>query len=118
MNAANKIVIRVDRDMYSEGGIIKPDDVGSRINYERREKAMAAIMNGESKNPCVSLIINGRYPPNEKERPRMYINEQIISEIFGSNGANERQREAIDAALNTPDVLVIQGPLVPVKQRL
>ena len=110
MNAANKIVIRVDRDMYSEGGIIKPDDVGSRINYERREKAMAAIMNGESKNPCVSLIINGRYPPNEKERPRMYINEQIISEIFGSNGANERQREAIDAALNTPDVLVIQGP--------
>lgn len=107
--AENKKIM-LDRSIEPRGGKIVPDATGSRKMYERRKMAINAILGGKAKNPCVSMLINGKYAPNAERRKRLPLDQEIIQDIFKGSGANEQQRQAIEDAINTPDIAIIQGP--------
>ena len=94
-------------------GYIVPNINGSVIQKKRRDIARKRIINGENPLPGLNLLIqSGDIVGNiGKERPA--VTDHLRKCFFGSNkkkNFNDRQREAIRIAINTPDIAVIQGP--------
>lgn len=86
---------------------------GDERQIIRRETARQLITNGEAANPALGLIIDGNLPDglvsgvkNNRIDP---LSDFVINKIF-KNEPTPTQREAINIALNTPDIAVIQGP--------
>ena len=79
----------------------------------RREKARKLIENGESALPSLGLVIEGKksdaliqVTQSKRIEP---ISSHVREKIFAYE-PRQRQRDAIDIALNTPDIAIIQGP--------
>lgn len=89
--------------------------LGDKKQIERREKARDKIKEGKAAIPTLGLILNGNLENIEKLR-NDNTNNKILSlspfvkEKIFKNEPTEKQREAIEIALNTPDIAVIQGP--------
>ena len=109
MNRKNKITISTDCSIDGDG-IIRPDRFGYDTNYERRKKAAMAILRDGAKNRSLAVIVSGEPVPSKKGGERLSLDESILKKIFGKNDANEAQRNAIEMAINTPDIAIIQGP--------
>ena len=109
LNRKNKITISTEFGIYSDG-IIRPNRFGYDANYERRKKAATAILLDDAKNRSLAVIVSGEPVPSKAGRERRALDESILKKVFGNNGANEAQRNAIEMAINTPDVAIIQGP--------
>lgn len=86
---------------------------GDELQIVRREDARKMIANGESANPGLGLIIEGNLPDgimlNKQERKVEPLSDFVRNKIF-KNDPTPTQREAINIALNTPDIAIIQGP--------
>ena len=109
-NDKGSVTVRVDKYIEDREGLILPDETGSRKMYERRMQAINAILSTDSANKYVAMLITGEYVPKSAQNQRWRLDEDVIEEIFGKRGANEQQREAIECAINTPDIAIIQGP--------
>ena len=94
-----------DRQMW-----IVPDNAGNLIVHERRKMAADAILEGKAANPYIVALLDGRRPLEEKGHAARTLDGEIMYSVFGENGANYEQCEAIRVALNTPDFAIIQGP--------
>jgi len=84
---------------------------GEQAQIERRMKARAAILAGRSANPELGLLIEENGIPSgtrrvTKLKPLTFFVEKKIFK----HAPTDRQVEAIDIALNTPDIALIQGP--------
>ncbi|MEG2847963.1 MAG: AAA domain-containing protein [Bacilli bacterium] len=87
--------------------------LGDQKQIERREKARNLIEEANTPNPQLSLVISGNiddYIPNgsiikKKEALSSFVREKIFK-----NPPTQIQKEAIEIALNTPDIAIIQGP--------
>lgn len=86
---------------------------GDKNQIINRETARKMIADGESANPMLGLIIDGKLPDglvncvkNNKIEP---LSDYVKNKIF-KNEPTPTQREAISIALNTPDIAIIQGP--------
>ena len=121
-NKSRKIK-RIDRSGY---WVIEPGETNSLpdgvITYSvfgdmqqilRREIARELIENGESAFPSLGLVIEGKKSEaiieTHKEKKIEPITSFVREKIF-SHEPRPRQRDAIDIALNTPDIAIIQGP--------
>lgn len=84
---------------------------GDKIQIERRMKARQAILEGRSANPLLGLIIeeNGELPNIQRVTKRKPLTSFVKEKIF-KHPPTDRQVEAINVALNTPDIALIQGP--------
>jgi len=86
---------------------------GDRVRLRRRERAEEALRTGNCPMPQLGLLMEGHPAPAARRRkisirgPKL---RPVIREVFGESRPTERQREAIELALNTPDVCLIQGP--------
>lgn len=86
---------------------------GDEARLKRRERAEEALRTGNCPLPQLGLLMEGRPAPAARrgrvsvEGPRL---KAVIREVFGASGPTRRQLEAIEIALNTPDVCLIQGP--------
>lgn len=87
--------------------------IGDENQIYRREEARNRIANGESANPILGLILEGklteefsRYEKRNKIEP---LSGFVKDKIFKHN-PTETQKKAIEIALNTPDIAIIQGP--------
>lgn len=86
---------------------------GDATRLRRRERAEEALRRGNCELPQLGLLMEGRPAPAARrakisvEGPRL---KAVIREVFGAAGPTRRQLEAIEIALNTPDVCLIQGP--------
>lgn len=86
---------------------------GDEQQIIRRENARIMIENGESANPVLGLLIEGRSAagltqcwPDSRLAP---LSDFVKKKIF-KNEPTQTQLDAISIALNTPDIAVIQGP--------
>jgi hypothetical protein len=81
---------------------------GSRTSQERREKALRAVREMKSAMPRLGFLLEGGAVPwvrRKRENPL----SPAVREVFRGE-PTIRQIEALDVALNTPDIALIQGP--------
>ena len=94
-------------------GYIVPSINGSVIQSKRRRTAQKRILNGENPMPGLNLLIQSGDIVGVPAKERPAITSHLRQYIFGSDTKkdfNDRQKEAIRIAVNTPDIAVIQGP--------
>lgn len=119
----DKIELSIDRRMIAiyctanlidlpKSGYLMGSFQGSAVIAKRREFALSKINN--CKTPLINLKLllqtgESEIIPSTKYQP---INDALAKRIFGNSEYNftERQREAINVAINTPDIALIQGP--------
>lgn len=85
---------------------------GDSRQVERRQVARDKILNGKAANPYLGLLIedDAKLPPTRTYGERIEpMSSYVKSKIF-ARGCTDNQYDAIDIALNTPDMALIQGP--------
>lgn len=122
---SNKLrkIIRIDRSGYwviESGdadslpeGVITYSVFGDMQQIMRRETARELIQNGEAAFPSLGLVIEGKKPESIIETRNQKKIEPItafVKEKIFTHEPRPRQRDAIEIALNTPDIAIIQGP--------
>ena len=80
---------------------------GDEAVQDRRERAKKAIDEGH-RLPQLSYILEGVAPPSARRRHIDALSPYAKSCFKGS--PTERQKQALDVALNTPDIALIVGP--------
>lgn len=84
---------------------------GEQTQIERRMKARAAILTGRSANPELGLLIEENGIPSGTRRViKLKPLTPFVREKIFKHDPTPKQIEAIDIALNTPDIALIQGP--------
>ncbi len=86
---------------------------GDETRMRRRERAQEALRTGNCQMPQLGLLMEGRpaiAARRSKVSPTGPLLKPVIKDVFGSAGPTQRQLEAIEVAINTPDVCLIQGP--------
>ena len=78
---------------------------------KRRMRARSRILSGRSANPNLGLLIEdgGRLVPRVKPASVVGLTPSVRAKVFRDE-PTPRQLEAIEVALNTPDIALIQGP--------
>ena len=88
--------------------------LGDQLQIERREKARDKIKEGKAAMPTIGLILNGSLENIEKlienKIDKIDSLTPFVKDKIFKNEPTQRQKEAIEIALNTPDIAVIQGP--------
>jgi len=84
---------------------------GDKIQIERRMRARSVILEGRCANPLLGLLIEegGTLPDIQRVTKLKPLTSFVKEKIF-KHPPTDRQVEAIDVALNTPDIALIQGP--------
>lgn len=93
---------------------------GDEARLKRRQIARDNIMNGNVPNPRIAEIISRNLLMSELDnysvtKGQLYTRNKPLSasikrKIFPKNPPTAVQKEAIDIAINTPDIAIIQGP--------
>ncbi len=84
---------------------------GDKIQIERRMRARSAILEGRCANPLLGLLIEeGGTLPNIQRVTKLKPLTSFVREKIFKHDPTPKQIEAIDVALNTPDIALIQGP--------
>lgn len=84
---------------------------GDKIQIERRMRARSAILEGRCANPLLGLLIEegGTLPDIQRVTKLKPLTPFVREKIF-KHDPTPKQIEAIDVALNTPDIALVQGP--------
>jgi superfamily I DNA and/or RNA helicase len=82
---------------------------GDIMIQERRDKAYQLISSNNSPIPQLATILEGISTSSITRRKIPALTPKVKRE-FGELGPNPMQVEALDIALNTPDIAIIQGP--------
>lgn len=91
-------------------GELSLDSYGDKVIAMRREKAKQRILSGQAPiKAIVSIVENGASSYYEWGTHRA-ISSKLKRNFKKASDLNERQKNAIDLAINTPDFAVIQGP--------
>lgn len=96
-------------------GVLTVNVKGDEAVQKRREFASKLLNNHDSLVLVnLRLAIEGQVkamlPKPRKLKPLSERTRQFIKERFGIDDLTQDQKEAVDIAINTPDIAVIQGP--------
>lgn len=83
---------------------------GDQAQFERRDRARLAIAQARTAMPQLALLLEGKEVPQRRlhREPALPPDSQASAVFRGRPTA--RQVEALEVALNTPDIALIQGP--------
>lgn len=80
---------------------------GDEVRVERRKEAWQKVRSTQNPMPQLGLLLEGQ-PVHEARRRRLQPVTRAVRDVF--DNPSDRQRHALDVALNTPDIALIQGP--------
>ena len=80
---------------------------GDEVRIKRRAEAWVRIRSCTNPMPQLGMMIEGR-PIPERSGRRLKPVTTAVRDVFSH--PNDRQRLALDVALNTPDIALVQGP--------
>jgi hypothetical protein len=85
---------------------------GSRTMLQRRRDALEKVRMGKTPLVALHTLLQKGTAPAYQRRINKALTGETVRKVLGSRERSftERQREAIDIALNTPDIAIIQGP--------
>lgn len=82
---------------------------GDQRRLDRRENAMQKLRTDGTHIPALPTLLEGGSWPQSAQRRITKLSPSALN-CFAPHGPTPAQREAVLAALNTPDVAIIQGP--------
>ena len=91
-------------------GFLFPSLRGDGTRLERREEAQKAIREARCPMPQLGLLLEGRPVPVPRRGEIKALSPAIKRKVFGERSPTPTQVEALEVALNTPDIALIQGP--------
>lgn len=92
-------------------GTLVASTAGERAQIRRRNIARRAVRSGNAANPQLGLLIEeGGRVTSLRSPQRIKPLTAFVREKVFKNPPTFRQTQAIDVALNTPDIALIQGP--------
>ena len=80
---------------------------GDEVRVKRRMDAWEKVAKTENPMPQLGLLLEGQPVPEARHRTLQPMT-RAVRDVFDS--PSDRQRSALDVALNTPDIALIQGP--------
>lgn len=80
---------------------------GDEVRIRRRTDAWERIRSCANPMPQLGMMIEGQ-PVPERHGRRLQPVTRVVCDVFPN--PNDRQRLALDVALNTPDIALVQGP--------
>lgn len=92
-----------------KNGSITISIIGYKVQYDRRRAAIERILQSKSAKPNLAMLLSGT-GVLLRNRDTISPWSMDIRKLFGGNKPTDKQIEAIDIALNTPDIAIIQGP--------
>ncbi|MGB3976016.1 MAG: AAA domain-containing protein [bacterium] len=100
-----------DKSIPKSDGMLILSLAGEIAQIKRRMQARKKILEGRSANPQIGLLIEEKGEIAQTRRPHKVkpLTAFVRNKIF-RNPPTIKQEEAIDIALNTPDIALIQGP--------
>ncbi|UTG82740.1 DEAD/DEAH box helicase [Bacillus paranthracis] len=99
----------VETTMPKEGFIFL-SLVGDISRIDRRNQARDKIFSAESGMPHLASILEGRSVAKPEQSFIEPISEMMQQKVFPVHPPTPKQKEAIEVALNTPDIAIVQGP--------
>ncbi|WP_029232547.1 DEAD/DEAH box helicase [Butyrivibrio sp. VCB2006] len=111
----NEFRIKEDMDttcILPSSGYLLPSLTGSEIQRKRRLKAQRNILSNKCRLPGLKSVIQGGVQVGVIGRRNQPISADLEQTVFENKEDHftEKQKHAIDVAINTPDIAVIQGP--------
>lgn len=97
-----------DVDEPPKSGVLFMSLGGDRTRLGRRWKAQASIARAECPMPQLGLLLEGKTVPERRRRREAPLSAAARLAMGGE--PTSRQVEALNVALNTPDIALIQGP--------
>lgn len=97
-----------DRNPPPDKGVLFMSLGGDRTRLERRRKAQALIASAECPMPQLGLLLEGKDVHESRRRKERPLSQAARDAFDGE--PTSRQVEALNVALNTPDIALIQGP--------
>lgn len=91
-----------------EKGVIFVSWSGDRVRLDRRDHAQVMIASADCPMPQLGLLVEGKLVRERRRRTGEPLSAEA-RKMFGGE-PTARQIQAIDIALNTPDIALIQGP--------
>ena len=110
---SNTLTITVDsKEKPLPTGIFIMNILGDLAQIKRRMRARKQIIEGRAVNPQLGLLIEdtGKNPTFLRDTPKLKPLTAFVKNKIFAKEPTERQIEAIQMALNTPDIALIQGP--------
>lgn len=89
-------------------GVVYPTVSGDLRQMDRRRRAYDEIKRGLSGMKGLYKLLEGAQPAARRST-RLDVRDDLVREVFGGD-PTPSQRDALLAALNTPDIALIQGP--------
>lgn len=99
-----------DTENLPQTGYIFLNVSGDISRIERRNEARQEIILANSGMPHLASIIEGKSVAKPKRSYIEPISPNTEQKVFPKNPPTPKQKEAIEIALNTPDIALIQGP--------
>ncbi len=81
---------------------------GDQSRLRRRDEAIERMMSGSAANPTLLALLEGADVSIRKRTHEKAISAEV-RKLF-RHPPTQNQRDAIDIAINTPDIAIIQGP--------
>jgi len=81
---------------------------GDKVKYDRRNDAAGLIQGHNCPMPQLGMILENREVITARYGTHPSLTP-IVKEVFNYN-QTDKQAEAVDVAINTPDIALIQGP--------
>ncbi|MFI3250504.1 MAG: AAA domain-containing protein [Eubacteriales bacterium] len=117
----NRQSMSQEQKMLASEGNDKEEDIkyitlhlpGEITNIKRRTRARNRMQDGGAAHPYMHEIIQGRLHPQPDQdtiKEKVVLSKSVKDQIFGNYGCSDVQKQAIEIALNSPDIVVIQGP--------
>lgn len=82
---------------------------GDEIRVRRRKAAEEMLRTGQCELPQIGLVMEGQPIPQSRIPKRAGLSP-LVKNLFGPLGPTASQKEALEIAVNTPDICLIQGP--------
>jgi superfamily I DNA and/or RNA helicase len=115
INEDYSVEVYDEHNLIPESGILSISIVGDEIVANRRQRALHVINeNARYLSKYIRLAIDGRADAmSEKGRKEKALTERtrkFLKEKFGIDDLTSNQKEAVEIAINTPDIAIVQGP--------
>ena len=116
-SCVNTKEFRIREDTYTtrvipSNGYLLPSVFGSVIQTKRRKTVQRNILSNKCVLPGLKNIIQGGLQVGTFGRKNQPVSSHLEKEVFGGENLHftEKQKLALDVAINTPDIAIIQGP--------
>jgi len=106
-------IIEAENGHLPEQKYVSLSILGDERQISRREDARKRIAEGKAANPALGLILEGKLTEEigaYSTRKKIMPLSSFVKEKIFKYDPTETQKNAIDIALNTPDIAIIQGP--------